>query len=364
MADFAVIIHPVNLDLIHIFDPGTNRLRAPVIRKVLEWTPSFYTCPIQGTRSLTGKEVEGHFIMCPLLPDQILNLNHGQDLVMKRVLEAAYIAESLGVKLLGLAAYVSLAGRKGVLVQRKVGIPVTTGSSYTIAIVVKAAFKACKQVGIRLDACKATVIGATGTIGSTCSAILSEKVRHLTLVARNRQRLDNFMLELKGRRGSASLEATNNIDEAVRDADLVILSTSAPSTLVNIQTFKPGAIICDVSQPRNVEAEVARMRQDILVIDGGVVKPPGEVNFNFNFGLAPGLAFACIAETMILALEERYECYSLGGNISLLKVQEIDALARKHGFQLAGLRSFNQEVTQERIEVVREARLVQPTKFR
>ena len=58
MADFAVIIHPINLDLLHIFDPGTNRLRSPVMKKVLEWTPSFYNCHIKGTSSLIGKEVE------------------------------------------------------------------------------------------------------------------------------------------------------------------------------------------------------------------------------------------------------------------------------------------------------------------
>ena len=30
----------------------------------------------------------------------------------------------------------------------------------------------------------------------------------------------------------------------------------------------------------------------ILVVDGGTVRPPGDVNFNFYFGLAPGSCYA------------------------------------------------------------------------
>ena len=354
-ADFAIIIHPVNLDLLHIFDPGTKEKRPEVIKKVLEWTPAFYTCPIQGTKSVTSREVEGHFIMCPLLPEQILN--HDPDFVIKRVIEAARIAEELGVKLLGLAAYVSLVGRKGSFIAKHVRIPVTTGTAYTIATALEASFHAAQLVGIELESCRAVVIGATGSIGSACSVILSTKVSQLTLVARNKQRLSDLVLSLELKRRKAALQTTDRADQAIEGADLIISSTNTPATLIDANQLKPGTIVCDVSQPHNIDREAVRKRKDILVIDGGVVRPPHNVNFNFNFGLAPGLAFACIAETMILALEERYESYSLGGNLSLSKIREIAALGRKHGFQLAELRSFDREVTEEQLAQVRGARL-------
>jgi len=63
-----------------------------------------------------------------------------------------------------------------------------------------------------------------------------------------------------------------------------------------------------------------------------------------------------MAETMILTLEKRFESFSLGGNADLEKVEEISRLAQKHGFQLAGLRSFEKEVDEQLIERVREAR--------
>jgi predicted amino acid dehydrogenase len=97
-------------------------------------------------------------------------------------------------------------------------------------------------------------------------------------------------------------------------------------------------------------------RKDVLVIDGGVIRPPGDVRFNFFFGLPPGLAFACMAETMILTLEGRFESYSIGGNISSERVREIGLLAQKHGFELSDLKSFGKTITTEDLNAVRKAR--------
>jgi predicted amino acid dehydrogenase len=75
----------------------------------------------------------------------------------------------------------------------------------------------------------------------------------------------------------------------------------------------------------------------VLIISGGVVDVPGEVDFGFDFGLPPGKAYACMAETMVLALEGRHESYSLGKDVQLERVHEITQLARKHGFQLSAI---------------------------
>ena len=92
----------------------------------------------------------------------------------------------------------------------------------------------------------------------------------------------------------------------------------------------------------------------MLVIEGGVVAVPGDVSFNFDFGFPPKMAYACMAETMILALEGRAEDYSLGGDLGIERVREIQKLAQKHGFELAGFRSFERTVEQDTIDRVRE----------
>jgi hypothetical protein len=62
-----------------------------------------------------------------------------------------------------------------------------------------------------------------------------------------------------------------------------------------------------------------------------------------------------MAEVMILALEERYESFTLGREISIDQVLEIEALGAKHGFKLGGFRSFERAVTQDEIERVKRA---------
>ncbi len=130
--------------------------------------------------------------------------------------------------------------------------------------------------------------------------------------------------------------------------------TSSISTIVEPEHLKPGAVVLDVARPRDVSARVAAERKDVLVVEGGMVQVPGPVNFNFDFGFPPGKAYACMAETMALALEGRYEDYTLGRDIAIERIREIDAIASKHGFRLSGLRSFEREVTPEHVARVRE----------
>jgi hypothetical protein len=66
------------------------------------------------------------------------------------------------------------------------------------------------------------------------------------------------------------------------------------------------------------------------------------------------MAFACMAETMALALEGRYEDFSVGKALTVERVLEINEICTRHGFRLGGFRSFERAVTQEHIEAVRE----------
>jgi fatty aldehyde-generating acyl-ACP reductase len=60
-----------------------------------------------------------------------------------------------------------------------------------------------------------------------------------------------------------------------------------------------------------------------------------------------------MAETIALALEGRYESYTLGKDLTVAQVKEMDGIARRHGFKLAGFRSFEQAVPEEGIERIR-----------
>jgi len=204
---------------------------------------------------------------------------------------------------------------------------------------------------VDLAGATATILGASGSIGRVCAHLLREHVGRLVLAARTRETLEQVAAELG--EGSADVEISTDIESAVRQADLIVAVTSSVDVIIEPEMLKPGAIVCDVSRPRDVSVRVAEERDDVLVIEGGAVAPPGDVNFNFNFGFPPGLAYACMAETMILALEERIENYSLGKELELAKVREISELAIKHGFKLAGFRSFERAVDEEMVEQIK-----------
>ncbi len=110
--------------------------------------------------------------------------------------------------------------------------------------------------------------------------------------------------------------------------------------------------MCDVARPRDVSRRVIEERDDVLVIEGGIVKVPGQVNFNFDFGFPAGMAFACMAETITLALEGCYQSYTLGKEISLEQVETIGSMANRHGFKISGFRSFEVAITDEKIDQI------------
>jgi len=119
-----------------------------------------------------------------------------------------------------------------------------------------------------------------------------------------------------------------------READLVLSATNTARPIIQPEHLKRGSVVYDVALPPDVSPRVAQERDDVLIIAGGMVSVPGDVDFGFNFGLPPGAAYACMAETMILTLEERYENYSLGKQVQVERVREIARLAHKHGFRL------------------------------
>ncbi len=344
------MIHPLDLELAATYEPGLKGKSPALVKRALEWAEPFKVSEISGLRSAAGEEIVGELILCTLLPEQIMTLN--EKFVVRRIAQACRIAEEDGATIVGLEAYTALRGKKGLEVAKRTSIPVTTGSNYTIAMAIESIEKVCEFTELNLAESTAAVIGATGTLGSLCSMLLAKKVRQLHLVARAEVPLARLAQQIQASNGPVALKWGTSVAAHVREADLVVTATSTPGTLLSSEDLKHGAIVCDVSRPRNVSPDVRVRRKDVLIIDGGVIQTPGPVNFHFYFGLPVGLVYACMAETMILALENRNEPYSLGGNVSVEKVEEIAGLAKKHGFSLAEPRSFDQPILQKDLDRV------------
>ena len=352
MDSFAFIIHPI--------DPKRDVSRKfPVLGRILterqidffsSFFPPVYISQIEGiTSQATGKVIKGWFIACPYTPRRMLELP--ERTVYRKIIQTGRVAEKLGADILGLGAFTSVVGDAGVTIANALQVPVTTGDSYTVAMAVQAIRDAARAMDIKIEDATVAVVGATGAIGRVCAELLAGEAARTLLVARDRKKLEALRgrLEVHAR---GELVVSTRMD-VLKDAQLILTVTSAIHDVIRPEHLQPGSVVCDVARPRDVSAMVAAVRDDILVIDGGMVDVPGPVDFHFNFGFPEGKAYACMAETIALALEGRFEDYTVGKDITLERVQEITAISEKHGFRMSGFRSFEREVTEDQIEAVR-----------
>ena len=348
---FAFIFHPIDIRRdVARKSKLLGRLTEGQINWLSRFFPPVYISEIEGIVSeATGEELTGHFIACPLTPPTMLKLP--VETVYKKIVASGHMAEKLGAGILGLGAFTSVVGDGGITIAERLDIPVTTGDSYTVMIAVEAVMAAAAKMDIDPQQAKVAVVGATGAIGKTCAELLADTVGELVLVGRRIHALEYLRERCEGH--AATVTVSTDV-ASVYQADIVLTVTSAVDAIIKPQHLKPGAVVCDVARPRDVSRQVAEQRNDVLVIEGGMVEVPGPVDFHFDFGFPEGKSFACMAETMALALENRYEDYTLGKEISVERAREIGAIAYKHGFRLSGFRSFEKPVTDEDIEIVRD----------
>ena len=350
---FGFIIHPLDWQDIERKFPYAAKVPPGWLEKACCFMPPIVASHITGIRSSTGLEAEGWFIGLTLTPHVMLE-KLPTEKVIKKIVAAGRKAAECGAKIVGLGAFTAVVGDAGISVARQLDIAVTTGNTYTVATALQGLDYAARAMEIDLKSLPISVLGASGSIGKACARLLAGRGFDVTLVARDKKKLERtaaLILEESG----VSVRVQTDLSAAVRSAGAIVAVTSAMEAVVDAADLQPGTIVCDVSRPRNVSKAVAEARRDVLVFEGGVVVVPGNVDFGMDFGFPQGTAYACMAETMILALEGRYENYSLGRDLDPNRVEEISRLADKHGFRLAGLRSFERAIAPERFAQVREA---------
>ncbi len=349
MGQFAFMIHPLDIASVTRQFPWARFIPEPVLGAILRRMPPFKISTITGIRSEFGS-AHGHFIVCPVTTRQFVELP--EEVTIKKVVATGRLAEKLGAGIVGLGAFNAVVGDGGNVVARELDIAVTTGNSYTVATAIEGARNAADYMGYRLEDVTLAVVGATGSIGRICSEILAPEVGEIILVGRNTATLEELRGDIQSATTTPARVATD-VSVALPDADVVITVSSAVDSIIQPGDLRPGAVVCDVARPRDVSEKVAAARDDVLVIEGGIVSIPGNPELNLDFGTPAGTCMACMAETMILAMEERYENYTLGRHLTVEQIREIDQLARKHGFAVSGFRAFEKQLSDEELDGIR-----------
>jgi predicted amino acid dehydrogenase len=362
---FAFVIHPLSQEYFRTVEPlGTIARYAPGpvmdgMEKALAYLPPFTYSHVTGIVSPTGAEAEGWLITVGGTPKELMA--HRPEFTYGRLLAAAETARKLGAQVMGLGAFTKVVGDAGVTVARRAPLPVTTGNSYSASGALWAARDALLRLGlVEMDAegrlqGKAMVVGATGSIGSVCARLLALASDELWLVSPESAKLLALKRDIEKDHPRAELHIAATPDGALSDMDLIVTATSgAGKRVLDIEQVKPGCVITDVARPLDLSAEDVAKRPDVLVVESGEVKLPGDDVRMKGIGLPPGVAYACLAETIVLALEGRYETFTVGRAIEWEKVKEIYRLGLKHGMELATISGVNGVFTDDDIARIRE----------
>ena len=332
----------------------TNKIPKFMLKELFRKIPPYKINTIKNMRSFKSVLIDCHTIICPLLPEDMILMD--EEVVLKKIIASIKCSERLGVKIATLGGFTSVVGNEGEAVSRRAGIAVTSGNTYTAALAIEGIIKAAYCMDLDLSSATLAVIGATGDIGSICTKILSRKVKKLNLIARDEARLAVF---------ADTIRCDSNIEvcfcklnrDAIKDADIVLTVTSAISAIIDPQSLKSGAIVCDVAIPANIARAVAGARDDVFVFEGGLAKLPYQNEIKdrvFNNLMPSGSVYGCLAEGAVLTFEGKFENYSIGrGNITESKVKEVAGIAKKHGFQLADFFSGHRFYSEEDILTIR-----------
>ncbi len=363
---FAFVIHPLSQEYFYVEPLTTIAKVAPsqvmdVVEKVAAYIPPFTYSHVTGIVSPTGAEAEGWLITVGGTPKELMA--HSPEFTYGRLLAAAETAKKLGAQVMGLGAFTKVVGDAGVTVAKRAPLPITTGNSYSASGALWAAHEALDRLGIhqvdeegRMRG-TAMVVGATGAIGSVCARLLALASDELWLVSPESAKLLALKRDIEREHPRAVVHVAATPDDALPDMDLIVTATSgAGKRVLDIMAVKPGCVITDVARPLDLSAEDVARRPDVLVVESGEIELPGDVHMR-NIGLPKGVVYACLAETVVLALEGRYETFTVGRNIEWEKVKEIYRLGLKHGMKLATISGVNGVYTDEDFARIREAAL-------
>jgi predicted amino acid dehydrogenase len=305
--------------------------------------PPMVYCKMDNIISPTGAEAEGWLISVGGTPKEMLS--RSPEFTYRRLLHAASIAEKMGAQIMGLGAFTKVVGDAGITVARRASLPITTGNSYSASGALWAAADAMRRMGLvklTKDAkkvpAKTMVIGATGSIGSVSARLLAMAFDEVVIAARDLPKLEELKASILQDTPDAKVTCSIDYDNLLSDMDMIVTSTSgAGKKILDITKVKPGCVITDVARPLDLPPNEVAKRPDVLVIESGEIELPTKVHGMKSIGLPPNVIYACLAETIVLALEGRFEVFTVGRDTEWEKVKEIYKLGLKHGMKLSAI---------------------------
>lgn len=338
---FAFLVHPRNLDDFFRRFPLLKFLPLLFVNFLTKHLPPVIVSKITGLTTKTGDHIDGFIVATTLTAKQMME---DKKYAERKIIEVIKYARKNGASIIGLGSLSSPITQGGVTVAGKYDIAITNGNALTAGMTILGIKASAKIKNIDLKKSIVAIVGGTGSIGQAVAKILAKEdlFGTLILVGRTPKNLNKLQIEIENMRPALIVQATTDI-ATIKAADIIVMATSSSNIILDAKHIKEDALIYDITQPQNVPHEIKTARPDILVIDGALVELPSNVQYYFNLKIPHNTVFACLAETMLLAVENINLDFSIG-NVEIEKVNFIMEVAEKHGFNLAPLTSWGKQI--------------------
>ena len=315
------------------------------------------------------KELKGWIIFVASSTQQLLT---DKTLRKKKMLQSFLLAKKLGARIVGMGGLTASFTKGGYLILDSIkDINLTTGHAYTIANIMGIVNKCKEEFKVNIAKITVAVVGAAGSIGSGCVKLLVKNgARNIIMVDTTNlisyQKLNKLAAEIKKKKKYVKLRVSTVLND-IKEADLIIIATNSPFSLVKATHLKPGAIVIDDSFPKNISEKIMKQRKDVLFLEGGAVHFPLTIEVNMARNM-PDLmdapltrlisckeGYSSFSETLILALTDYRGNYGVGSSDPEL-AEDIKLKADMIGISPALLECFNRGIDKKKIAKILEIR--------
>ncbi len=356
--DFAFVGHPLVIEDLARQYPNLKSMNYKFLKIISLFLWPVLGSEITGFRDNRGREVKGIVLFCPM-STRLLVMRRKS--AIKKLIKIIKMAEKLNAKIVGLGAFVPIVTHDGKLLAKKTNLSMTTGTAFSSVIAVTNAIKLANACSVDISKCTVAIVGAGGSVGSICTRLLMDYTDQLLLIDKDKTKLDALLTTnyIKAFSNKALSLSTDIHD--IKQAQVVIVTTNSPGTIIRSEHLRSGALIIDAAQPRNVSSKIPFIRTDVMVVESGVAEVPG-LNTNFEFDLKTySEVYSCLAEVLILlwlGIEGKQV-----GSFDIEYVYKLREAASKIGIRIPLFRNRAGFVTDNDIENFKRIALVNQNNF-
>lgn len=285
--------------------------------------------------SASGSTAHITFIGLPITTQQIISRRQSthRHSIPDLIESAVVLARDIGCRAVGLGGYTSSVTGNCLRIRTN-NIALTSGNALTLGMAIEALKKTASENGMELSGAQIAVVGVPGNIASTAALMLAPYASELILVQRTSiaGRTDPLVEEIATINPGVRVEVTDDLHSLRRACVILSASTSGGGIIQPCHLSMERVIICDIAAPPDVSHEVLHERPNAIVLSGGIVRLTNNEDFYIpGIPLKPGRVFACMAETLLMGLEDIREHQSYG-KITRDQVEQMMSLATRHGF--------------------------------